>query len=391
MSSSQPLHALVFGASGISGWAIVKEALNYPSKRTFASVTGLTNRPLSLPDASLPSDSRLQLASGVDLTASSDSIVDLLKSKVPHIQDITHVFFTAYIEKPDYQDAKQVNTSLLSTAVDALEQLCPNLQVIILQTGGKAYGVEFSQDVKIVPPLREDYPRIPKPWCDNIFYYAQYDVLETRSRGAKWKFAEVRPDVIVGFVPTTNFMNAALGLALYLSLYREVHGDGAEAVFPGTQTSWTNLHTDTFQDVLAKMELFVALGLSDGKIQSGESINCADGDVTTWEKTWPGICAWFGLKGVGPKSNGRKVQSFGEFAKSHEDTWENMVKQAGLRSSGMIKKFGWDFLQAIAVYADFDRQYDLSKGKELGFSESIDTVDGYKISFERFREAKTIP
>jgi nucleoside-diphosphate-sugar epimerase len=61
MSTSTPLRALVFGASGITGWAIVKEALQYPTPTAFNKVIGLTNRPLTKPQALLPEDDRLEL------------------------------------------------------------------------------------------------------------------------------------------------------------------------------------------------------------------------------------------------------------------------------------------------------------------------------------------
>ena len=40
---------------------------------------------------------------------------------------------------------------------------------------------------------------------------------------------------------------------------------------------------------------------------------------------------------------------------------------------------------------DFDRHYDLSNAKSVGFNEKIDTVEGYRTAFERMREAKIIP
>jgi hypothetical protein len=45
--SSDKKHALVFGASGISGWSILNQALTYPTPTTFSHITGLTNRPLT--------------------------------------------------------------------------------------------------------------------------------------------------------------------------------------------------------------------------------------------------------------------------------------------------------------------------------------------------------
>jgi hypothetical protein len=87
------LNALVFGASGITGWAIVKTALEYPTPTTFSRVIGLTNRPLSLEDSFLPKDSRLSLKSGIDLSGDIESIVKDLKA-IEGIRATTHVYFT---------------------------------------------------------------------------------------------------------------------------------------------------------------------------------------------------------------------------------------------------------------------------------------------------------
>ena len=92
-SITTPKHALVFGASGISGWGVITQLLSYPTKETWGSIVGLTNRPLSKPDALLPDDARLSLVSGVDLSGSEASVIEALKEKVPTIGTITHVFF----------------------------------------------------------------------------------------------------------------------------------------------------------------------------------------------------------------------------------------------------------------------------------------------------------
>lgn len=87
-------HALVFGASGISGWAILNEITSYPTSTAFAKITGLSNRPLTLEQAYLPQDPRLSLVNGVDLTKSVDEVVLMLKDKVEEAHTISHVFFT---------------------------------------------------------------------------------------------------------------------------------------------------------------------------------------------------------------------------------------------------------------------------------------------------------
>lgn len=87
-------HALVFGASGISGWAILNEITTYPTPTTFAKVTGLSNRPLTIEQAYLPQDSRLRLINGVDLTKPVPEVVQILREKVEDAQTISHIFFT---------------------------------------------------------------------------------------------------------------------------------------------------------------------------------------------------------------------------------------------------------------------------------------------------------
>ena len=62
-----------------------------------------------------------------------------------------------------FESLRVVNTDILKTAVSAVDQLAPNLKTVVLQTGGKAYGVEFSDKLDIKPPLKESQPRIPKP------------------------------------------------------------------------------------------------------------------------------------------------------------------------------------------------------------------------------------
>lgn len=135
-------HALVFGASGISGWAVVKEALSYPTTTTFDHVTALTNRPLTIADAHWPDDARLQLASGIDLTDSVEKVANALKEKVGNIGTVTHVFLLAYLDPgKDKKALKEVNTLLVKTAVEAVQKVSLNIKSFILQTGGKVYGL----------------------------------------------------------------------------------------------------------------------------------------------------------------------------------------------------------------------------------------------------------
>lgn len=88
-------HALIYGASGISGWAIVNSILNgYPSKDAFTKVSALVNRPLTREMALWPDDPRLQIVSGIDLLkGSQEELEKTLKEKVPDVNSVTQVYF----------------------------------------------------------------------------------------------------------------------------------------------------------------------------------------------------------------------------------------------------------------------------------------------------------
>lgn len=86
--------ALVFGASGISGWAVMQNLLTYPSPTTFRRIIGLTNRPLSKAEADFPEDDgRLELYSGIDLRQDSDGVRTQLAGTIPRLEEVTHVYY----------------------------------------------------------------------------------------------------------------------------------------------------------------------------------------------------------------------------------------------------------------------------------------------------------
>ena len=294
--------------------------------------------------------------------------------------------FPAYIQTDDFQSLKKVNTELLRTAVLAINAVAPNLEAVILQTGGKGYGFEFPDKVKIEPPLREDLPRIPEPWKSNIFYYTQYDLLVELSKGAKWTFSEVRPDGIVGFVPGSNAMNMGHGIAFYLTLYREVYGPGSTVPFPGKPHGYHSTHSDTFQDILSKLEIYTALNRE--KCPNGSSFNAADGQTVSWAQVWPGICSYFGLVGDPPKEG--QQTSMEDFVNKHRDTWNRLAEKHGLKK-GVVERQNWGHTMFMLVDFDFNREFSLEKARSVGFMESIDTVQGYKITFDRMAQAHLIP
>ena len=93
--TSQGHHAIVFGCSGINGWALVNQLLNnYPAPGTFSRVTAVANRAFTAEEAQWPTDDRLQIVSGVDLLAGDDAALKkTLAEKISSVDTISHVYY----------------------------------------------------------------------------------------------------------------------------------------------------------------------------------------------------------------------------------------------------------------------------------------------------------
>ncbi|CAG8980834.1 hypothetical protein HYALB_00003763 [Hymenoscyphus albidus] len=282
----------------------------------------------------------------------------------------------------EFQISKEVSVLTLETAVKAITNLCLNLEFWTLQTGGKAYGVEFygQPGVQWDLPLKETSPRIPEPSASNIFYYPQIDFLASESKDKSWKHCKIRPDLIMGHTPRPNGMGFLHALGVFLSMYASVEGKGTEIAFPGNEMSWKVKQSDTSQDILARFHIFASL--NPEKV-AGKAVNVADEYLKTWEKLWPDVCAYFGLKGVGPQAEGNLNGV--EWVMAEKDNWGTWVE-----SNGLEKGFR-DVLGAVFAWGVFDKEYDLTASREVGFMESAPTIEGYITAFERTKKAKVIP
>lgn len=133
-------HALVFGASGISGWAITNQILNgYPTLNSFSKITSLTNRPLSKEATLWPESDKLQLVSGLDLLnpKGKQALEDEMKAKIKDVDTVSHVFFFAYIMDMDPAKEIEINVKLLERAITVIEHLSEKLKFVVLPTGTK--------------------------------------------------------------------------------------------------------------------------------------------------------------------------------------------------------------------------------------------------------------
>ncbi|CEL09747.1 hypothetical protein ASPCAL12877 [Aspergillus calidoustus] len=387
-------HALVFGASGITGWAAVNALLSdYPTPDTFQRVTALTNRPLSAEDALWPASKKLNIVSGLDLLAGDQATLeDTMLERVPSIDTVSHVYFFAYIFNSEPQEEIWVNVELLKRAVTAVDKLSAKLEFVLLPTGVKAYGVHlldkfpFSANL----PLSESLPPIPEPHKSNLFYYPQITLLQSLSSNKPWTYCEVMPDIVVGFVPNNNAYCLAQWLALYLSLYREINGPGAEVVFPGNMKSWGIKSNDSGQDIIARFAIHASLHPA---ITSGERYNVADNARwSTWAVKWPVICEFFGLKGVAPENGPGPDPS--AYVAEHREEWFELERKYGLKGGRVGNEKSLSIVpQFLMGMFDFDRQLDMNK-MHGAWGETVEETDvkgAWWTAFERFRAARIIP
>ena len=131
--------ALVFGASGVTGWAFINEILNdYPKQNTWKRAHALTNRPLSQEQSQWPKDPRLNIVSGIDLLANTqESLEDELKENIPNIGEVTHMYYLAYKAGTNVQKELEEAVDMWKKTLIAVDNLCPNLEFVVLQTGAK--------------------------------------------------------------------------------------------------------------------------------------------------------------------------------------------------------------------------------------------------------------
>ncbi|KAF9887231.1 hypothetical protein FE257_010359 [Aspergillus nanangensis] len=394
MGSTATNHALVFGASGITGWAIVNAILNdYPAADTFSKVTALTNRPLTPEQAQWPQSDKLQLASGVDLQSDASALEAELRSRIPDIETVSVVYFFAYIMDMTPATEIAINVQILRNAVSVVEKISPNLKFVVLPTGTKAYGVHLVDEFpwKNELPLKESLPRIPEPHASQMFYYNQLDLLKELSAGKEWSYCSVMPDVIVGFVPNNNVYCLAQWLSIYLSIYREINGEGAEVVFPGTMESWKIKSNDSSQDIIARFAIHASLNPG---VSAEQDFNTADHSrPSSWSAKWPIICDYFGLKGVAPEKGSGPDPA--RYIMENQAKWVEMETKFGLRAGhvGKNERSFQFFPYFIMTMFNFDRQLDMGKMHAAWGTkaEEINTQQAWYTAFDRFRKAKIIP
>ncbi|KAL4779268.1 hypothetical protein BJX76DRAFT_341284 [Aspergillus varians] len=387
-------HAIIFGAAGLLGWATLNQLLSgYPSSSPFSRVTAVLNRPLSESDLHLPSGPdrpKLQIVSGINLLqGTGNDLAAQLKDKVPRVEGITHVFYFVFspFDEDHIQECNQ-NCGMMQRVADALNIVAPALQSFIYPGGSRGYGIYIPGGI-FQPPLEESMAdTLPEDYAKTVAYPWFRKLLAEASKRRNWTWSEICPDAVVGFTPNGSAYSLALHWAQYLSLYaynnRGSDGRQMEVPFPGNAAGYQSLYTPVSGKILGRIAIHAALNPE----RCGQKvINMLDNDKPVKASDlWPGIAAWFGLKGVAPAGKSDDLKP-GEYIDKHRHLFAENGRPKGLTCGVGV---GNRQLDAVGWWLGFDRQFSAQRLRSVGFTEQRNPVEGWLEAFETFREAGII-
>ncbi|KAF9874397.1 hypothetical protein CkaCkLH20_07960 [Colletotrichum karsti] len=317
-----------------------------------------------------------------------------MKEKISDVGQVTHVFYLAYKAHTDrnYEAECHENIEMFKRAVAAVDILSPVLELVVLQTGSKAYGCHLlrNRPSNMITPMKETLPRMSPPHDAGLFYYPQLDWIAEYSKAKSWTWLETRPDIVVGFVPNGNWYSLGTVLGIFFSLYRHIHGADAECPFPGSLDSWNALSVDASADMIARQTLHLSTTAVQS-VKKGDAFNVGDAKrPSCWREKWPVLCEYFGLKGV--KSEQDNPIEVRKFIRENLSAWSELEGRYGLEKGHADNPMiypGFEYF--LLTQFDTDRHFDMSKMYATGFGEERSTIEAWGKVFDRMREAKIIP
>jgi nucleoside-diphosphate-sugar epimerase len=350
-------HALVVGATGITGAALV-EQLVASGWRT----TGLSRRPSGTAGAAhVAADLR-----------SRESLEQALADLRP-----THVFITAWSRQQTEAENIRVNGAMVR---DLLAVLGPqgSLRHVALVTGLKHYLGPFEAygrgDLPDTPFL-EDADRLP---VEN-FYYAQEDELFAAAALHGFQWSVHRSHTVIGHA-VGGAMNMASTLAVYAAIVRQT---GRPFVFPGSRTQWDGVVDLTDAGQLADHQLWAATTPA----AADTAFNVVNGDVVRWRRLWARLAAHLGVEPEGP---GATPQPLEQQMAGAGPVWEQVVAEHGLVEPDLSRLASWwhtdsDLGRDVEVLAD------MTRSRLAGFTGHVSTERALLRLVDVYRGERLVP
>ncbi|MFB9377037.1 SDR family oxidoreductase [Kineococcus gynurae] len=350
-------HALVVGATGITGSALARRLVD-EGWRT----SGLSRRPPTV--------------EGVEHVAADLFSRDDLAARLGELAP-THVFITAWSRQETEAENIRVNGGMVR---DLLAVLGPQRSVrhAALVTGLKHYLGPFEaygQGDLPDTPFLEDAPRLD---AEN-FYYAQEDELFAAAEGFGFTWSVHRAHTVIGYA-TGNAMNMVPTLGAYAAI---VGATGRPFRFPGSRTQWDGVVDLTDADQLADHQLWAATTPA----AADTAFNVVNGDVVRWRRLWPQLAGHLGVDPLGPDD---EPAPLAEQMSGAEPVWERLVAEHGLVEPDLGKVASWwhsdsDLGREVEVLAD------MTRSRLAGFTGYVSTESALLNLVDRYRQARILP
>jgi nucleoside-diphosphate-sugar epimerase len=357
--TSSPRTALVVGASGITGSALVEQLV-----RDGWEVLALSRRATS--------------AQGVRGIAAdlrdADSLAAALTDERP-----THVFFTAWQRQATEAENIAVNGGMVRDLLAALAHA--PLQHVALVTGLKHYLGPFeAYAAGEMPdtPFHEEEPRLDTP----NFYYAQEDELFAAAAKQGFTWSVHRSHTVIGYA-VGNAMNMGLTIAVQATLANEL---GLDFVFPGSDAQWNGLTDMTDAGILAEQMVWA----STDPAGADEAFNIVDGDVFRWRWMWPRLAARLGVDPARVVGYADAPRPLEQQMAPYEEAWAGIAAKHSLVEPDIDRLASWwhtdaDLGRAMEVVTD------MGKSRDAGFLAYRRTEQAFFDLFDRYRRERLIP
>jgi nucleoside-diphosphate-sugar epimerase len=342
--------ALVVGASGIIGNAVVEELNSRPDWQVRALPRTLVE----------------------DVEAIKVDLLDAAATAraLEGARDTTHVFYAALKPGKDLADEEAINGAMLRNLLDGLKAVGAPLQRVVHYQGAKVYGVHLGP---AVAPFYEDDPRHLSP----NFYYAQEDLLRERSAAGELEWAILRPDVVVGDI-AGNPMNIVMVMGVFAALSREA---GVPLRFPGSHKVYNGVLAQVTDSAwLARASVWAALDPA----ARNEAFNAVH-EPFRWERIWKRVAQAFEME-VGPPQPFSLAQQMPAKAAA----WQALAARHGLQPIAYDKLVAWPFGDFI-FNTEFDMISDMGKIRRAGFCEAVEAGDTVVAAIGKLRERGYLP
>lgn len=345
--------ALVVGANGVIGTNLIEHLLSLGNWK----VIGLSRK------------------GGADGYSLRHIAVDLLdatgsREQLSSLTDVTHIFYSAYQDRPGWAELVAPNLAMLINVVEAVEPVARGLQHVSLMQGYKVYGAHLGP---FKTPAKENETDHMPP----EFNMDQQQYLERQQLGKSWSWSAIRPSV-VGGLALGNPMNLALNIAVYASISKELR---LPLRFPGKPGAYDKLMEMTDASLLAEATVWAATTPA----AANQAFNITNGDLFRWNDLWPKIAAYFDLRVAH-----QLPMQLDTIMADKGEVWTNMQEKYGLTQKGYGPLSHWRFADFVFSW-DYDFFSDSSKARRMGFHTYVDTEQMFYRLFDEWRAGKIIP